>query len=397
MIPHVFVGQTQKIKELENKRKVLKDEILKINSLLIDNSKKKKNAFSDLENLTLKINRKQSLIKLTNQQINLLNSNVEKNEDKINRLNIEILSARKDYADMIFNSYKSRLKESRIMFLLSSQNFLQALKRSQYFDQFSKSRKEMASAIQNKAEEVKASNDTLKSIISQKESLIESNIIERKELDNEKKEQNTLINSLRKKENTYKKQINEKQRQASLLDKEINRLIKEAIRESNKNTSSTTFSLTPEAKALAESFSKNKGNLPWPVERGVIIQKFGLQPHPVVRTTKIKSNGIVIATTKNANIRAVFKGKVLSILKFKGSNLTVLIQHGNYISVYKNLSKVYVNKGQNIESLDIIGQVFSNNSESKTTLQFSIFNNTTALDPYLWIAKWLIKRKSKIL
>jgi len=128
LIPHVFVGQTQKIKELENKRKVLKDEILKINSLLIDNSKKKKNAFSDLENLTLKINRKQSLIKLTNQQINLLNSNVEKNEDKINRLNIEILSARKDYADMIFNSYKSRLKESRIMFLLSSQNFLQALK-----------------------------------------------------------------------------------------------------------------------------------------------------------------------------------------------------------------------------------------------------------------------------
>ena len=103
MIPYVFVGQTQKIKELENKRKVLKDEILKINSLLIDNSKKKKNAFSDLENLTLKINRKQSLIKLTNQQINLLNSNVEKNEDKINRLNIEILSARKDYADMIFN------------------------------------------------------------------------------------------------------------------------------------------------------------------------------------------------------------------------------------------------------------------------------------------------------
>ena len=116
---------------------------------------------------------------------------------------------------MIFNSYKSRLKESRIMFLLSSQNFLQALKRSQYFDQFSKSRKEMASSIQNKVEEVKASNDTLKSIISQKESLIESNIIERKELDNEKKEQNTLINSLRKKENTYKKQINEKQRQAS--------------------------------------------------------------------------------------------------------------------------------------------------------------------------------------
>ena len=288
---------------------------------------------------------------------------------------------------MIFNSYKSRLKESRLMFLLSSQNFLQALKRSQYFDQFSKSRREIASSIQSNVKNVKASNDTLKIKISQKEFLIESNESEKKKLSNEKKDQNNLINSLSKRESSYKKQINDKQKQALLLDKEIDRLIKEAIRESNKNSSSTIFSLTPEGKALAERFSNNKGSLPWPVERGIIIQKFGLQTHPVVRTTKIKSNGIVIATSIDANVRTVFKGKVLSILKFKGSNLTVLIQHGNYISVYKNLSKVYVNKGQDVESLDIIGQVFSNNSDSKSTLQFSIFNNTTALDPYLWIAK----------
>lgn len=386
LIPQIFVAQTQKISELENKRKILKEEILKINSLLIDNSKKKKNAFSDLENLTFKIIRKEELIKLTNQQINLLNSDVKKNEEKIEKLNIEILRARKDYAKMIFNSYKSRLKESRLMFLLSSQNFLQAFKRSQYFDQFSKSRREIASSIQSNVKNVKASNDTLKIKISQKEHLIESNENEKKKLSNEKKDQNNLINSLSKRESSYKKQINDKQKQALLLDKEIDRLIKEAIRESNKNSSSTIFSLTPEGKALAESFSNNKGNLPWPVERGIVIQKFGLQTHPVVRTTKIKSNGIVIATNENANVRTVFKGKVLSILKFKGSNLTVLIQHGNYISVYKNLSKVYVNKGQDVESLEIIGQVFSNNSDSKTTLQFSIFNNTTALDPYLWIA-----------
>ena len=385
LVPQIFVAQTQKISELESKRKILKEEILKINSLLIDNSKKKKNAFSDLENLTFKIIRKEELIKLTNQQINLLNSDVKKNEEKIEKLNIEILRARKDYAKMIFNSYKSRLKESRLMFLLSSQNFLQAFKRSQYFDQFSKSRREIASSIQSNVKNVKASNDTLKIKISQKEYLIESNENEKKKLSNEKKDQNNLINSLSKRESSYKKQINDKQKQALLLDKEIDRLIKEAIRESNKNSSSTIFSLTPEGKALAESFSNNKGNLPWPVERGIVIQKFGLQTHPVVRTTKIKSNGIVIATNKNANVRTVFKGKVLSILKFKGSNLTVLIQHGNYISVYKNLSKVYVNKGQDVESLEIIGQVFSNNSDSKTTLQFSIFNNTTALDPYLWI------------
>ena len=386
-MPFVSIAQTQKIKDLENERKVLKNEILEINSLLINNSKKKKNAFNDLESLTYKINKTETLIKLTNDQINLLNFQVEKNEDKIDKLNVEIIAARKDYSDMIFNSYKSRLKENRLMFLLSAENFLQAFKRSQYFEQFSKNRKEMALSIQIKVGTVKKIIDTLKTKISEKDSLINFNLSEKKILSNEKKEQNNLIRSLRKRESAYKKQINDKQRQASLLDKEIDRLIKEAIKESNINSSLSTFSLTPEAKALAESFSKNKGKLPWPVERGVIIQKFGLQSHPVVKTTKIKSNGIVIATTKNANIRSVFNGKVLSILKFKGSNLTVLIQHGNYISVYKNLSKVYVNKGQNVESFDIIGEVFSSNSESKTTLQFSIFNNTTALDPYLWIAK----------
>ncbi len=386
-MPFVSIAQTQKIEDLENERKVLKNEILEINSLLINNSKKKKNAFNDLESLTYKINKTETLIKLTNDQINLLNFEVEKNEDKIDKLNVEIIAARKDYSDMIFNSYKSRLKENRLMFLLSAENFLQAFKRSQYFEQFSKNRKEMALSIQTKVGTVKKIIDTLKIKIYEKDSLINFNLSEKKILSNEKKEQNNLIRSLRKRESAYKKLINDKQRQASLLDKEIDRLIKEAIKESNKNSSLSTFSLTPEAKALAESFSKNKGKLPWPVERGVIIQKFGLQSHPVVKTTKIKSNGIVIATTKNANIRSVFNGKVLSILKFKGSNLTVLIQHGNYISVYKNLSKVYVNKGQNVESFDIIGEVFSSNSESKTTLQFSIFNNTTALDPYLWIAK----------
>ena len=144
--------------------------------------------------------------------------------------------------------------------------------------------------------------------------------------------------------------------------------------------------MTPEAKLTAKNFLSNKGNLPWPVERGVIIQRFGLQPHPVVRTTKIKSNGIVIATTKNANVRSVFNGVVLSVLKFKSSNLTVLIQHGNYITAYKNLANVYVEKGQKVNPLQTIGITFDND-ESKTTLQFSIFENTKALDPYLWIAK----------
>ena len=381
------VAQSTKIKNLENQREQIKKEIIEINNLLSSNKKEKNLTFRDLEILAAKINIKERLIKINNNQINLLNADIKSNEIKSEELKLENENVRKDYASMIFNSYKSRLKESRIMFLLSSSTFLEAFKRSQYFSQFSDDRKKYSNKILKNLTSLDSIKKILKDKVVDKEDLIKSNNAEKRDLSNERNNKNNALSSLKRKENAYKRQINQKQRQADLLDKEIEKLIKEAIRLSNENKKSSTFSLTPEAKALAESFTKNKGNLPWPVERGAIIQKFGLQPHPVVRTTKIKSNGIVIATTKDANVRSVFEGVVLSILKFKGSNLTVLIKHGNYISAYKNLSKVFVEKGDNINALQIIGEAYTNINDNKTTLQFSIFNNTTPLDPYLWIAK----------
>lgn len=380
-------AQSQKIKELENKRMQLKKEIQQINSLLIDNNKITKTAYGDLENISIKINRNQDLIRITNQQINLLTNQILKNEDQVVELNIIVEKAKDDYSKMVFNSYKSRLKESKLMFLLSSENFLQALKRTQYMNQYSVNRRNYATSISSNIKEIELINDTIIKNIEKKEDLLNQNQIEKKKLSDEKSKQSNLINGLKRKEKAYRNQIDKKQKLSKQLDVEIDRLIKEAIKESNKNTEENVFRLTPEAKALAKNFLSNKGNLPWPVERGVIIQKFGLQPHPVVRTTKIQSNGIVIATTKNASVRTVFNGTVLSVLKFKSSNLTVLIRHGDYITAYKNLSKVYVEKGQNVNALQIIGNTFDNNEDSKTTLQFSIFKNTTPLDPYLWIAK----------
>ena len=380
-------AQNQKIKELENKRMQLKKEIQQINSLLIDNNKITKTAYGDLENISIKINRNQDLIRITNQQINLLTNQIIKNEDQVVELNIIVEKAKDDYSKMVFNSYKSRLKESKLMFLLSSENFLQALKRTQYMNQYSVNRRNYANSISSNIKEIELINDTIIKNIGKKEDLLYQNQIEKKKLSDEKSKQSNLINGLKRKEKAYRNQIDKKQKLSKQLDVEIDRLIKEAIKESNKNTEENVFRLTPEAKALAKNFLSNKGNLPWPVERGVIIQKFGLQPHPVVRTTKIQSNGIVIATTKNASVRTVFNGTVLSVLKFKSSNLTVLIRHGDYITAYKNLSKVYVEKGQNVNALQIIGNTFDNNEDSKTTLQFSIFKNTTPLDPYLWIAK----------
>jgi len=180
---------------------------------------------------------------------------------KSEELKLENENVRKDYASMIFNSYKSRLKESKIMFLLSSSTFLEAFKRSQYFSQFSDDRKKYSNKILKNLTSLDSINKILKDKIVAKEDLIKSNNIEKRDLSSERNNKNKALSSLKTKENAYKRQINQKQRQADLLDKEIDRLIKEAIRLSNENKKSSTFSLTPEAKALAESFSKNKGNL----------------------------------------------------------------------------------------------------------------------------------------
>ena len=379
-------AQNSKIKELENKRIQLKKEIKQINGLLIDNNKQTKMAYGDLENISIKINRNQDLIKITNEQINLLTTKISNNEEKVNELEIDVMKAKSDYSRMIYNSYKSRLKENRLMVLLSSENFLQALKRTQYMNQYSDNRRSYANKIESNIVIIRSINDTINKNILSKENLLNENKLEEKKLSKEKIIQSNLIKGLKRKEKSYKNEIDKKQKLSNQLDKEIERLIKVAIKESNKNTSDNVFTLTTEAKLTAKNFLSNKGNLPWPVERGVIIQRFGLLPHTVVRTTKKKSNGIVIATTKNANVRSVFNGVVLSVLKFKSSNLTVLIQHGNYITAYKNLANVYVEKGQKVNALQTIGITFDND-ESKTTLQFSIFENTKALDPYLWIAK----------
>ena len=379
--------QTTKIKQLESQRILIKKEIGNINALLFDNSKTTKIAYNDLENISIRIYKNQELIKLTNQQINIITNEIDKKNDSIDFLKSEIKQVREQYSQMIKNSYKSKLKESRLMFLLSSDDFLQALKRTRYINQFSKDRKRVANKISNSIKLLDKKIVTLNSLKSDKNNLLKQNEENQINLEAEEKSKERLISGLRRKEKAYKKQINEKQKISINLDKEIDRLIKEAIRKSNDESDNNLFKLTPEGRALSEKFSANKGNLPWPVERGAVIQKFGLQPHPVVRTTKIQSNGLVIATTKDAEIRTVFNGTVLSILKFKGSNITVLVQHGSYITAYKNIDEVYVEKGEKVSALQKIGKVFNPKDGSKSTLQFSIFNNTKAIDPYMWIVK----------
>lgn len=375
-------------KQLEKQKESIQKELKEINALLFKNKKQKASTFTDIENINYKIQRKQEVIKLTNRQINLLNIELEKNKNQQVDLSKRLKEVKAAYKEMILRSYKSKSGKNKLMFVLSSESFFQAFKRTQYIKQYAAFRRNQANKIVTISDELKLINDELIERKKLKETLLTNNRLTQKSLEKEKNQANEIAFKLKSQEKKYKKNILAKQKESLKIDKQIDKLIREAIAASNKTkTKSNSFNLTPEAIALAKNFELNKGKLPWPVSRGVVIQRFGTQPHPVVKTAKIKSNGIVIATEKSAKVKTVFKGQVLSVLKFRGSNPTILIQHGNYITAYKNLSKVFVSKGDVLESGQAIGEVFTNKTNSQSTIQFSIFKKTTPLNPLFWILK----------
>ena len=380
------LSQSKTRKQLEKQRTQIKKEIKEINQLLFSNSKRKAVAFTDIENLNIKIQRKEELVNLTFQEINLLSLEIKKNNSSLDSLKNELDQVKDAYKKMILKSYKTKSGKSKIMFLLSSKSFFQAYKRVQYMKQYAQFRRKQAEKIDIILDQIETFISQLNSKKLKKETLLQNNRDVKKSLEEEKIKSDLLVFNLRKKEKRYKNQISQKQKISLQIDKEIQRLIKEAIaKSSNKKTNS--FALTPEAQELEKNFLLNKGKLPWPVAKGVVIQKFGTQPHPVVKTAKIKSNGIIIATPKKEKVRVIFDGQVLSVLQFKGSNPTVLVQHGNYITAYKNLSKVFVKKGDKVFSNQNIGEVFTNNSSGRSTIQFSVFQKTTPVNPLSWIIK----------
>jgi septal ring factor EnvC (AmiA/AmiB activator) len=195
-----------------------------------------------------------------------------------------------------------------------------------------------------------------------------------------------MIVEIRSDEKRFANQIRIKQKQAQDIDKQIEMIIAEATAKV-KNKGLPEFNLTAEAKLISKKFNENKGKLPWPVEKGIVILKYGKQPHPIVRTTTIQSNGVRILTSQNQEVRAIFDGKVYSIIISKNGSHAILVQHGNFFSVYKNLSEIYVKKGETIETKQVIGKLITNKSSGQTILNFSIFKDGVTQNPSAWIYK----------
>jgi septal ring factor EnvC (AmiA/AmiB activator) len=389
-------GQTKK--ELEQQRKKLNREIAQVNRLLFQEQRKEKNVLEDLEDLNQKIGIRLSLINTINSEAKLLVAEIKGNKKEIAKLEKELAILKADYANMIFKSYKSKSQQSRIMFLLSSDNFYQAYKRLEYMKQYTSFRKRQGEAIGFQTGLVNKMNDSLLSQKQSKDALILEEKDQKEKIERDKSNKEKLISIIKKKEIQYKREIQNKIKAEKRVAQKIDRIIRAEIERANrialaklknklKVTKKNEFVLSPEAKALAVKFELNKGKLPWPLEQGLITRKFGKQPHPSFPGITINSTGLHIITQKGKSATAIFNGKVLNVLVTSQGKRNVLIQHGNYITSYNNLDKLYVKKGDNVITSQAIGQVFTDKVSGKTTLIFALYKNTTKLNPAVWILK----------
>lgn len=387
MIPLTAVSQSRE--DLEKQRLQLQKEIKEINTLLFKSQKKEKTLLSDLSDLVQRIGVRTKLINTISEETEQLNFEIKENERQVKMLEERLELLKKDYANMVVQSYKSKTKNSRLMFLLSSESFLQAYKRLEYIKQYASYRERQGEEILAETIKLQNLNDYLVERKNEKEELLALNQKEKDSISREKSTQESLVKSVKKKEKKYIAQINKKQKQEKMIEAKIEALIAEAIAKSKKesNLKSSGFALTPEAVALEKDFISNKGKLPSPVERGVIVRRYGKQSHPTLKGITIESNGVFYATEKNANARVIFDGKVLAIQVLPGKKKAVLVQHGNYISVYKNLDNVTVQKGDLVSTKQEIGKIHTDSTTGKTILAFVLFKEIHRQNPEEWVFK----------
>ena len=376
-------------KKLEAQKLSIQKEIKKINILVSENKKKTKTLLDNIEDVELKISVRNKLIEINNQQSNNLSNQIKNQNNKIYDLEIDLNNLKAEYATIVSNSYKKRSSKIKLMFLFASRDFNQAFSRFQYFKQYSNFRKDQANKITVTQQNLTSLIDTLENNRKQRQLIVNENNKIKKELEDEKQMKNSLFKNLEITNKNYLAEIRKKEKESKLIDNEIQKLIRLAISASNNNDSSVNnFALTPEGRIISSNFLSNKGQLPWPLEEGIVTRKFGTQPHPVVRTTTINSTGLMIATYPNSVIKSIFEGEVLSVYGFKGGNPGILIRHGKYISNYQNLSQVFVKKGDKIKAGEEIGIIFTNSRSGKAVLKFSIFNELKPVNPQNWLSKF---------
>lgn len=374
------------ISTLKKRKEQNAKDIAYTNALLANTLKNKDVSLGQLNLLNQRIKARQELIQSIENEVSYLEAQIVKINGDVKGLEEELKKLKQQYAKVIQYAYKQRNSHEKLMFLLSSKDFNQAYKRYKYLQQFSEYSREQGKLIAVKRDTLNVNLLHLKTAKSEKVVLLSEKTKENNRLAQEKSQQSEVISKLKKREKQLRDDLNKQQKYTKKLEKEIQKIIEEQAKlAAKKNTGAGKFGLTPEEKILSESFDQNKGKLPWPTKTGFISEKFGEHKHAVLKHVNVRNDGVNITTDNQAECRSIFKGEVTHILSMPGLNNVIIIRHGEFFSVYSNLSTVSVKKGDSVTSKEKIGVVYTDQAQSQTVLKFQLWKGSTKLDPSLWL------------
>lgn len=382
-----IVGFSQSIDDLQKKKQKAEKEIEYTTKLLNEVQKNQKLSLNRVQLLNKQIEHRNAVITSINDEINVYQQFIDNNNLAIRMMNSDMKDIKKEYAELIRSAYRNRNAYDQILFLLSAENANQAYRRWLYMKRYTayrESQAEIINAIQLALDQKSEKLEQQKLI---KLQLVTDTKVEARQLSQEKIQKNSEIRKLEKEQQTLRKKLQQQREIEQRLENEIQKIIEEEARKS-KAAGTTGFSLTPEQKLVGENFVQNKRKLPWPVERGVITEHFGINQHPVLANVQTRNNGISITTEAGAKVRAVFKGEVSRVFGITGGNTAVIIRHGKYLSVYSNLREVTVKKGDKVTTKQTIGTVYTDaDDDNKSILKFQIWLENQKLNPEEWIGR----------
>ena len=374
-----FYAQTKT--ELEEARTKTLEEIAYVDNMLKSTAEQKTAGINELKILGNKVTLRENIIRGLAEEIDLMNEKIDINILAIEMMESDLVKLKEDYARAIQNSYKLKKSFPDIIFIMSAKDFNQGYKRLKYMQQITKYRRNEAELIAELKEHIEETKSRLEDDLGKISDLKKNEEQQKGLLQNEQTKKQRLIKSLSSREKQLKRELDEKKRIAKRLESEIARIIEE------ENRKTRITDLTPEQRLIGDNFTENKGRLPWPVERGIITNHFGVHQHPVLKYVTENNVGVEITSSGKTAARSIFKGEVTAIFAIAGANMTVIISHGKYRSVYNNLVNVKVKKGDKIETKQELGDVFITPGDENTcTMKFMIYNDKY-LDPEQWIAK----------
>lgn len=382
-----FIGFSQSVDELQKRKQEAENEIRYTSKLLSEVQKNQKLSLNRLQLLNRQIEQRNSVISTINSEINLYQQLIDNNTLAIRIMTEDIQNLKKEYAELIRSAYRNRNAYDQILFLLSAENANQAYRRYLYMKHYTDYRQGQAEIIESIQEVLNKKAENLEQQKLIKIQLVSDTKKEAQQLSQEKTQKNAEVQKLQREQQDLRKKLQQQREIEQRLEREIQKIIEEEARKS-KAAGTTGFSLTPEQKLVGDNFEQNKRRLPWPVERGVITEHFGINQHPVLANVQTRNNGISIATEAGAKVRAIFNGEVSRVFGIAGGNTAVIIRHGKYLTVYSNLREVTVKMGDKVTTKQNIGTVFTDAEDgNKSILKFQIWLENQKLNPEDWIGR----------